>query len=768
MATFNEKEGTRETHKCVSVGIFAQNCSNGLQESITSAINQEECAEVYVLFPPKINKETVEEYSKNNKDLRVNFIQDENANIIELANRVAASFKGEYFSFMNEEDIMSSHSLYTSVQILKQKTQYVLAHGMADRIDGRHGNRQSFRSVLRKEGIGGFARGSSMALATILIKRSAWLLLGGFDETVTTYYELDFAIRAYKLFTDRITFIERNQADVVCNFNEEPITTQLRKTIETYKVLKRNKIETAKFLEKSISCCIESLGSLSELKTFLDNIEVYLKANDCFDDVSKQIVNTLIDSIDINSMSTMEETGSTSYEEDGLAADLISCISLQMYSGYFANGKGRYATYESLRSGFTEEINYLKHLERCSLIVKGKKISSGFRDKPFGVNLIGHAFDVFGLGEALRMIARALINAKIPLNVIDIPASNGCARESNFLEDYVKTNFKGAAPYAFNIICMSPSSHAKWLLDGGLNLCIGRYSISGWFWETSTWPTPWLNLFQFVDAAWAFSSIIHKALSPHCKNNDIHLEKLQFPAEINIKEIQGNIYYKKHYRSKHNLPDDKIVFVFSFDPKSQVERKNPLACIRVFNDAFGDMFTPNYRDDVCLVIKTYKPEKITEEWENLISLTSLDKRIIIITGSMERSDLLGLYSCCDIFLSLHRSEGYGLGIAEALQLGLKVIVTNYGGNIDFCNVESAYLVDYSLAPIPRGSYPLALGHYWAEPDLKNAAKLCKKIVSEMSAQKTRASIPISIDHFSTSIAGKLFRKILEKRYNVFF
>ena len=128
-------------------------------------------------------------------------------------------------------------------------------------------------------------------------------------------------------------------------------------------------------------------------------------------------------------------------------------------------------------------------------------------------------------------------------------------------------------------------------------------------------------------------------------------------------------------------------------------------------------------EHVSLLIKTFPPRRSNPEWEMLKARVDEDSRITLIPMNLNRDELLSLYACCDVFLSLHRSEGFGRGIAEALQLGVDVIATSFGGNTDFCTGPLAHAVSWRLVPIPRGSYPHADGHYWAEPDIDHAAHL---------------------------------------------
>jgi glycosyltransferase involved in cell wall biosynthesis len=117
---------------------------------------------------------------------------------------------------------------------------------------------------------------------------------------------------------------------------------------------------------------------------------------------------------------------------------------------------------------------------------------------------------------------------------------------------------------------------------------------------------------------------------------------------------------------------------------------------------------------------------------------------VLIAESLPREELLALYGCCDVFLSLHRSEGFGRGMAEALQLGVDVIATDFGGNTDFCSGPLAHPVRWRSAPIPRGAYPCADGHSWAEPDLEHAAELCRQ-VAERRLSRDICGYPVADD-----------------------
>ena len=133
------------------------------------------------------------------------------------------------------------------------------------------------------------------------------------------------------------------------------------------------------------------------------------------------------------------------------------------------------------------------------------------------------------------------------------------------------------------------------------------------------------------------------------------------------------------------------------------------------------------------MIKTFPPRGFHPEWHWLQLRAAEDPRIHLVVASLDRDELLALYGCCDVFLSLHRSEGFGRGMAEALQLGVDVIATAYGGYTDFCTGPLAHPVRCQEVPIPRGAYPCADGHVWGEPDLDHAAELMQQVAARRLA-----------------------------------
>lgn len=389
----------------------------------------------------------------------------------------------------------------------------------------------------------------------------------------------------------------------------------------------------------------------------------------------------------------------------------------------------------------------------------------GFAERPFGVNLIGHAFNVFGIGEDSRAIADALRAAAIPFCVIDHPARNGSATSDRRLEDLTLPPGE-SGPYAFNLVCMSAPVHARWFCEHGLNQQTDRYTIVSWPWEMEKWPAKWEPILQLADEAWPFSSIIKKALLPYVQTNlgerNLSLTPMPPPAEIENPDRYTDPKARREARQRFGLPKGKVLFVFGFDLNSTMSRKNPMAVLEAFRRAFptNDLIS----EKVGLVIKTLIPAWPNQAWDELKALTRQDRRLHVIEASLERTDILALYGCCDGFVSLHRSEGLGRGHAEALQLGLDVIVTDYSSTTDFCTGPLAHPVRYQLIPVQEGEYFDHEGQVWADADVAHAAERLREVaLHRLEQPEPDQGLAASYrQHFASANVGRHYRERLEE------
>jgi glycosyltransferase involved in cell wall biosynthesis len=211
---------------------------------------------------------------------------------------------------------------------------------------------------------------------------------------------------------------------------------------------------------------------------------------------------------------------------------------------------------------------------------------------------------------------------------------------------------------------------------------------------------------------------------------------------------------KSYTRKQWSLPTSDYLFVFSFDGNSSLARKNPLGVIEAFQNAF-----PKGKEPVGLVIKCMRPDEKNPAWQTILKIAKKDSRIHIIDRMLDKPDVLGLYQLCDCFVSLHRAEGFGRGIAEALLLGLEVIATDHGGNVDFCLPGSACLVSSRLIAVGENEYVEHYGQCWADPDILVAAKFMQKIsINKLKFKKT--VIEEIRKQFSSIVIGQNYRNRL--------
>jgi glycosyltransferase involved in cell wall biosynthesis len=174
-------------------------------------------------------------------------------------------------------------------------------------------------------------------------------------------------------------------------------------------------------------------------------------------------------------------------------------------------------------------------------------------------------------------------------------------------------------------------------------------------------------------------------------------------------------------RSYFGLPERPFTFLYTFDGASRLTRKNPLAAVHAFRTAFGS------REDVQLVLKLQNTDWLTPADEKLFAelrrLSRADRRVVLVNESFSSREVHGLIASADCYVALHRSEGFGYGMAEAMKLGVPVIATGYSGNLDFTTEETAYPVRYRLVPVSAADFVYdEPGQEWAEPDVEHAAE----------------------------------------------
>ena len=278
-----------------------------------------------------------------------------------------------------------------------------------------------------------------------------------------------------------------------------------------------------------------------------------------------------------------------------------------------------------------------------------------------------------------------------------------------------------------------------------------RYNIGFWAWELTKLSPYWNFAFDFFDEIWTPSNYSAEAISAV---SPIPVFKVPHSMDLPQADL---------VRADLGLPEDKFIFLFMFDFHSTLGRKNPLATIDAFRQAFGDR-----NEEVLLVLKHSNAEHHPEKMQQFLSHIGDCASVHLIEGHLRKQELHALINSCDCYISLHRSEGFGLTMAEAMYYGKPVIATGYSSTLEFMNVGNSYLVEYDLitANETDGSYPK--GSVWADPSVDHAAKLMQqvfgdrdaaKLVGERARQEIRALL-------SPNVLGQKIKKRLKYIYEI--
>lgn len=356
---------------------------------------------------------------------------------------------------------------------------------------------------------------------------------------------------------------------------------------------------------------------------------------------------------------------------------------------------------------------------------------------PFGVNLFGYARGELGIGEDVRLMARALEAHGIPFCIINVEPGADVSQQDTSAEHWIAEE----PHYAINLCCMTGIELVRYACEQGLGALRERYTIGLWPWELPQWPASWQHAFGVVDEIWGISrytaAAYHQARCP--------VYPMSLPVTVDSVGDEDRAHF--------GLPNDDYLFVFSFDFNSTLSRKNPAGLIQAFQQAFPSAGG----EPVGLVLKVIHTEGVEDPaWLQLKAGIDADPRIHLIETILRKSAVLALYRCCDCFVSLHRAEGFGRGIAEARLLGVPAIATGFSGNLDFCAEAGVSLVRHKIRALRPGDYFHGEGQSWAEPDIDHAAGLMRE---HFARQRQSSGQPVD---FSPARTGARYAQRLSE------
>ncbi len=362
--------------------------------------------------------------------------------------------------------------------------------------------------------------------------------------------------------------------------------------------------------------------------------------------------------------------------------------------------------------------------------------------RPHGVNVVGALRSVSGLGEFARRIIAALDAADVAVAAVQIEGLPAPYHPS--LDRTIVT--AASAPYDTNLICVNGDCWQVIVEELGHEFFEGRRSIGIWFWEVADGlPDNWPLAARWLDEVWVMSEFVAEALR----------ERLSVPVVVVPAPTPGSDRNRgplPFVRSRYAIPDRDFLFCFMFDFLSTAARKNPLGTIDAFRRAFG----PDA--GATLLLKSINGFDVGGIADRVRLEASRHPKIVFVDEVVSVAERDAFVGGCDCYVSLHRSEGLGLSVAEAMALGKPVIATRYGGTLEFTTDQNAYLVDYVTVGIDDGEGVYPVGATWADPSIAQASKLMRHVFEhrdEAAARGLRAAADMAARHSDASIGSIL-------------
>lgn len=362
-----------------------------------------------------------------------------------------------------------------------------------------------------------------------------------------------------------------------------------------------------------------------------------------------------------------------------------------------------------------------------------------------GVNVLGYLRGQFGLGVSARAYTRALMAVGYPLSLHDSQVAVPHANADHSLDAHMEVP---APTFDTTLVFINPDHFSEAMTAMG-GAGAQQRLVACWFWELPRVPEAWREAVEAVDEIVVATEFVAEAFRAM---TDTPVTKIPFPL---LDIVPSGLV-----RSDVGLPEDAFVFLCTFDCNSSVDRKNPGAVIAAFRSAFA----PD-RQDVRLLVKSSNGHRNPDALRQLLVQAGGDTRIMLRDDVIDVRHLHALQMLCNSYVSLHRAEGLGLGMAECMQLGKPVIATGWSGNMEFMNAGNSLLVDYRLVPVQPGQYPHAQGQRWAEPDVAHAAVLMQQVVDRPdSVAVLAANARRDIEQgMSLQRSGVLFAAYLDSR-----
>jgi glycosyltransferase involved in cell wall biosynthesis len=353
-----------------------------------------------------------------------------------------------------------------------------------------------------------------------------------------------------------------------------------------------------------------------------------------------------------------------------------------------------------------------------------------------GVNVAGFFASEKGVGQAVRSDIYSLEEAGIPYTL------NNYVDPGSLNNDASLANFSVSNPHPVNLLHINANQLLQFRQRHGQAYFENRYNIGFWAWELSEFPEEWFGSFECLHEVWVPSTF---ALDSISRISPIPVVRVPHA-------IKTTPEIPKIGRSHFGFTNQQFVFLFMFDFHSVAERKNPIGLIQAFQKAFHP------KEKTLLVVKCAHAEQHQREMAKLRQAAE-GANVRIMDAVLRREEVDALLTVADCYVSLHRSEGFGLALAEAMNLAKPVIGTAYSGNIDFMTPANSFLVNHRLVELEQDHGPYRKGLCWADPDLDHAAQQMRLVrENPILAQRVGRQAQQDIrTHFSPQVIGRIMK-----------
>lgn len=352
-----------------------------------------------------------------------------------------------------------------------------------------------------------------------------------------------------------------------------------------------------------------------------------------------------------------------------------------------------------------------------------------------GFNLVGYATSPTGLGEDLRSFAAMLNHLGIAFSVVDVPTDvQGkvpVAWQHMTTQDYGTSVFFMAATECARLANLHPGLTA-----------LARTKVGYFLWELPDFPPEQAQALRLMDHIWCPTRFVQQAFFKQSRQLTLAL-----PLPVVQHSATG-----RDFRKQLGIPSHAFVSLYMLDLHSTLQRKNPQAVLRVFLQMAQNC------PDAYLVLKVSR-------WQNMganaLKWIPQHPRIKLVKETLQPGELTDLYLSANCYLSLHRSEGFGRTLVEALQNGLHLVCTDFSGPQDFVTDDNTLLVQWKRTEVDANAYPnLTVNSWWAEPDEAHALQRLYQAREKSVFGRNPAAAALSQQFSYEGLANK-YRPILQ-------